>query len=129
DEAQEDVLLSPPQVAEITYAQLNNAKIIVDMGRQLGVPEYGQIVALAVAIQESTLTADARNDQSSATGLFQQLDAWAPEAARLDPVKASKMFYTGGQVVDGIDGDGKGEGLLDIEGWEKMSVSADGQAV
>ena len=129
DEDQEDDLLAPPQVAEFNDDQLNNAKIIVDMGRQLGVPEYGQIVALAVAIQESTLTADARNDQSSATGLFQQLDAWAPEAARLDPVKASKMFYTGGQVVDGIDGDGKEEGLLDIEGWKKMSVGEAAQAV
>lgn len=129
DDDEEDLPWSPPQIDEFNEDQLRNAKAIVDTGRQLGVPEYGQVVAVAVGIQESTLTADARNDDSSATGLFQQLDAWAPAADRLDPVQASKMFYTGGQIVSGIDGDGEEDGLLDIEGWQKMDIGDAAQAV
>ena len=129
DADDDDLPWTPPQVGDFNDEQLRNAKTIVDTGRQLGIPEYGQVIAVAVAIQESTLTSDACNDDSSATGLFQQLDAWAPESDRLEPATASKMFYTGGRTVPGVDGDGNEPGLLDIEGWKEMTVGEAGQAV
>lgn len=128
-DGREDHPLAPPQIGDFDDEQLRNAKTIVNTGRQLGVPEYGQVIAVAVAIQESTLTSDARNDGSTATGLFQQLDAWGPESDRLDPFAAARMFYTGGQVVPTVDGDGKEAGLLSVKGWKTMTVSEAGQAV
>ena len=115
------------EIAEFSGDQLANAAAIVREGQRLGVPEQGLVVALATAMQESTLRAVDYGDimpngrMSSSRGLFQQLDAWGPLPDRLDPARSAAMFYTGGQAGQ--------PGLLDIPGWEALPVTAAAQAV
>jgi peptidoglycan DL-endopeptidase CwlO len=100
--------------------QLTNARTIVETGRRLDVPDRGLVVAVATALQESTLKNLGWGDRDS-VGLFQQRDAWAPRADRMDPATAASMFYTGGR---------RGQpGLLDIAGWSRMSITRAAQAV
>lgn len=114
-------------VAGFSGDQLDNAAVIVAQGKALGVPERGWVVAVATAMQESTLRTlnygdtMANGQMSSSRGLFQQLDAWGPLADRLDPAKSAAMFYTGGQAGQ--------PGLLDIAGWEQLPVTVAAQRV
>ncbi|MGL5929244.1 MAG: M23 family metallopeptidase [Dermatophilaceae bacterium] len=108
---------------DLTPDQLTTARTIITVGAQLRVPERGHVVAIATAMQESTLRADlteAQSDRDSA-GLFQQRRPWGPLADRTNAAKASAMFYTGGQ--------GGQPGLLDITGWQTMPVTRAAQAV
>ena len=115
------------EVAGFSGDQLNNAAAIVAQGKALSVPERGWVVAVATAMQESTLhTLDygdimANGQMSSSRGLFQQLESWGSLADRLDPAKSAAMFYTGGQ--------GGQPGLLDIAGWEQLPLTVAAQRV
>lgn len=53
-------------------------------------------IALMAAMQESNLRNLNYGDRDS-IGLFQQRNAWASRADRLDPAKAARMFFKGGQ--------------------------------
>lgn len=55
----------------LTQDMMNNAEIIYQTGVGLGVPQYGEIIAVATAIQESKLTNLDYGDRDS-LGLFQQ---------------------------------------------------------
>ncbi len=101
-------------------AQLANAQTIVAVGRRLGVPAYGWVIALATALQESGLRNLAGGDRDS-VGLFQQRSGWGPVSDRLDPVTAATMFFTGGR--------GGQPGLQQLQGWMAMPVTAAAQAV
>ncbi|MDX2393608.1 hypothetical protein NJL88_26825 [Streptomyces sp. DK15] len=95
--------------------QVPNAKAIQATGVAMKVPVRGQIVALATALQESGLRNLDYGDRDS-LGLFQQRPSqgWGtPEQVR-DPVYASTKFY---------------EGLLEVSGWESMTVTQAAQAV
>ncbi|MET9608385.1 C40 family peptidase [Streptomyces sp. NPDC006512] len=95
--------------------QIPNAKAIQATGVAMKVPVRGQIVALATALQESGLRNLDYGDRDS-LGLFQQRPSqgWGtPEQVR-DPVYASTKFY---------------EGLLEVSGWESMTVTQAAQAV
>jgi cell wall-associated NlpC family hydrolase len=93
--------------------QTRNAQTIVAVGRQLQVPAKGWVIALAVAMTESKLRNVNYGDHSS-LGLFQQLNAWGSAEQRTDPAGATRMFFQGG---------GKGQdGLLDVAGWESLSI-------
>ncbi|MGL4177530.1 MAG: M23 family metallopeptidase [Dermatophilaceae bacterium] len=108
---------------DLTPDQIAAARTIITVGAQLKVPERGHVVAIATAMQESTLRADlteAQSDRDSA-GLFQQRRPWGPLADRTNAAKASAMFYTGGQ--------GGQPGLLDIDGWQTMPITRAAQAV
>ncbi|GLY33624.1 NlpC/P60 family protein [Kineosporia sp. NBRC 101731] len=100
--------------------QLANAQTVIETGVSLDVPARGLVVAVATAMQESTLQNLSGGDLDS-VGLFQQRDAWGSQAQRTDPEQAAKMFYTGGQ--------GGQRGLKDIRGWESMPVTEAAQAV
>jgi cell wall-associated NlpC family hydrolase len=100
--------------------QLANAKTVIDTGQSLNVPDRGLVVAVAAALQESTLQNLTWGDRDS-VGLFQQRDAWGSFSARTDPPTASNMFYTGGQAGQ--------PGLMDVSGWSTMSIGAAAQAV
>lgn len=108
-------------------AQLANAAVIVKTGRRLGVPRRGWVVAVATAMQESSLRNIDYGDimpggrMSTSRGLFQQIAAWGPAAQRMDPAAATTMFFTGG--------DGGQPGLQDIPGWQHMPVTGAAQAV
>lgn len=103
--------------------QLANARMILGVGKGAGVPEQGWVVALATAMQESTLVNVDYGDRDS-LGLFQQRTSqgWGTEAEIMDPVLASKAFY-------GVAAHTPNPGLLDIAGWESMSVTQAAQAV
>jgi peptidoglycan hydrolase-like protein with peptidoglycan-binding domain len=107
----------------LSEEQKANARTIIGVGKGAGVPEYGWVVALATAMQESTLINLDYGDRDS-LGLFQQRTSqgWGTEAQIQDPVLASKAFY-------GVATHTSNPGLTDVSGWESMSVAEAAQAV
>ncbi|MBA4247348.1 MAG: peptidoglycan-binding protein [Microbacterium sp.] len=99
-----------------------NASTIVQVGRDLGVPEYGIVIALATAMQESSLRNISWGDRDS-VGLFQQRPSsgWGTVADLMIPSHSAKLFYVGRS--------GYTRGLLDIRGWEGMTLTRAAQAV
>lgn len=95
--------------------QMNNAATIVAAGKQLGVPEYGWVIALATAIQESGLRNLTYGDRDS-LGLFQQRPSqgWGSPAQVLDPAYAATRFY---------------QHLLAVPNWQQMALTDAAQAV
>ncbi len=110
----------------LTDEMRQNAKIVIDVGRSLGVPDQGIVVALAAAAQESGLRNVHHGDLDS-LGLFQQRPSqgWGTVEQVLDPVRAATAFYGGAANPN----PGATAGLLDIPGWESMSVTQAAQAV
>ena len=85
-------------------------------------PDRGIVIALAAAMQESSLRNLAHGDRDS-VGLFQQRPSqgWGSAAALQDPATAARLFFTGNA--------GRTRGLLDVPGWSSMSVTGAAQAV
>jgi hypothetical protein len=103
-----------------------NAQTIISVGKNLGVPSYGIIVALAAAAQESGLIDLSSGDRDS-VGLFQQRPStgWGTKAQLLNTTYAAELFYGGPSNPN----KGVTRGLLDIPGWQSMSVTQAAQAV
>lgn len=97
--------------------QRQNAAAIVNTGMGLGVPPRGWVIAVAVAIQESSLHNVNYGDQAGpdSRGLFQQRAAWGPLPTRMNAQGAATLFFTGG-----LQGQ---PGLLDISGWQQMPLT------
>jgi len=99
--------------------QRENATTIVQVGVALGVPERGEVVALATAMQESKLYnlghLGANNDHDS-LGLFQQRPSmgWGTPEQVTDPIYAATAFYLA---------------LQRVSGWESMAVTVAAQSV
>ena len=95
--------------------RLANAKVIADTGKALGVPERGQLIALATAMQESGLENLDYGDRDS-LGLFQQRPSqgWGSPAQVRDPVYAATQFY---------------DRLLAIPDWAELPLWQSAQAV
>ncbi len=110
----------------LTAEQTANARIIVQVGRQLGVPDRGIAIALGVAMQESGIRNLDWGDRDS-LGLFQQRPShgWGTEAEVRDPVRAAKAFYGGASDPNGP----RTRGLLDVPGWQSMTFTQAAQAV
>ncbi|MFF0153428.1 hypothetical protein [Micromonospora sp. NPDC005203] len=120
----------PRPVAGLDQAQMDNAKIIVDVGRDMKMPRRALVVALATAMQESNLynlasdvlpeSADYPNQGSGSDhdslGLFQQRPSsgWGTVAELMRPSYAARAFYSA---------------LNEVPGWQDMSVTAAAQAV
>ncbi len=106
--------------------QATNALTIIAVGRQLGVPDYGIVVALSAAMQESSLRNISYGHLDS-VGLFQQRPSsgWGSIAQLTDPGHAAKLFYGGPSNPN----KGKTRGLLDIAGWQSMTVTQAAQKV
>jgi hypothetical protein len=108
---------NPPTAWNST--QRENATTIVQVGLALGIPERGLIVALATAMQESSLNnyghLGANNDHDS-LGLFQQRPSmgWGSPEQVTDPVYSATAFYSA---------------LLRVPGWESMAVTVAAQTV
>ena len=104
----------------------SNAQIIIDVGRSLGVPDRGIIIALAAAMQESSLRNIDYGDRDS-VGLFQQRPStgWGTVAQLTTPSYAAQLFYGGPSNPN----KGKTRGLLDISGWQSMTLTQAAQAV
>ena len=85
--------------------QLAHAQTIIAAGRDLGLGERDQTIAVMTAAGESSLrnldygdweTARVTNPDGSRTtsiGLFQQQDGWGTRDERLDPHTAATLFY------------------------------------
>lgn len=117
---------SGPVSSELTPEMQANAEIIISVGRSAGVPDYGLVIALAAAAQESGLRNVQYGDRDS-LGLFQQRPSagWGTPEQVLDPVRASRAFFGG----PGNPNPGVTRGLLDIPSWESMTVTQAAQAV
>lgn len=104
----------------------NNATTIVRVGQRLGVPDYGIVIALAAAMQESSLRNIDYGDRDS-IGLFQQRPStgWGDKSQLLDPEYASRLFYGGSSNPNR----GVTVGLLEVSGWESLSVTEAAQKV
>lgn len=122
---------APPQpVAGLTQTQMDNAKTIVDVGTEMSIPHRGLVVAIATAMQESTLLnyANAGVPESQnypheavgwdhdSVGLFQQRAStgWGSVAELMTPTYAAEAFY---------------QALLQVPGWQEMSVAWAAQSV
>ncbi|WP_246205171.1 LysM peptidoglycan-binding domain-containing protein [Agromyces salentinus] len=116
----------PDRPATLTEEMRQNARVVIEVGRQTGVSDAGILAALVAAAQESGLRNVASGDRDS-LGLFQQRPSqgWGTPEQVMDPVRAARAFYGG---PDGPNV-GVAPGLLDIDGWEAMPADAAAQAV
>ncbi len=113
-------------VAGLDAEQIANARLIIQVGRELGIPDRGIAIALGTAMQESWIRNLTWGDRDS-LGLFQQRPStgWGTSAEVLDPVRSTKVFFGGASDPNGS----RTRGLLDIPGWESMSFAQAAQAV
>jgi LysM repeat protein len=113
-------------VTLLAGVQETNARTIITVGRSLGVSDYGIVIALAAAMQESTMRNIDYGDLDS-VGLFQQRPSsgWGTVAQLTTPTYAAKLFYGGPSNPN----KGKTKGLLDIAGWQSMTVTQAAQKV
>lgn len=125
-------------VAGFSPAQLQHAQTIITVGRELEVPEKGIKIALMVALVETELknltnptvpgapsSPDGSGQDHDSLGLFQQRGPWGSPADRMNPKNSTKAFF------GGLKGPNHGNppGLLDIDGWEKLSPGVAAQRV
>ncbi|OYO25101.1 hypothetical protein CGZ93_01175 [Enemella dayhoffiae] len=103
--------------------QRENARTIIAVGKGHGVPQRGQVVAIATALQESHLCNLRFGDRDS-VGLFQRRTSvgWGSVAEINHTVKSSRAFH-------GVASHTSNGGLLDIRGWQQMSITQAAQAV
>ncbi|WP_233201777.1 LysM peptidoglycan-binding domain-containing protein [Cryobacterium sp. Y11] len=113
-------------VTPMTEEMRQNARTIVATGRGSGVTTAGLVIALAAAAQESGLRNVDYGDRDS-LGLFQQRPSagWGTPEQVMDPVRASLAFFGGAANPN----PGITRGLLDIIGWESMTLTQAAQAV
>lgn len=113
-------------VTPLTAEMAANAQIIIQIGRSLGVNDRGIVIALAAAMQESSLRNVNYGDRDS-VGVFQQRPStgWGARADLLDVAHASRLFFGGPSNPNR----GQTRGLLDISGWQSMTVTQAAQKV
>lgn len=113
-------------ITPLTSEMKQNAAHIVAVGRSIGVSDYGLVVALAAAAQESGLKNIDFGDRDS-LGLFQQRPSagWGTPEQVMDPTRATLAFFGGSNNPNA----GVTRGLLEISGWEAMTVTDAAQAV
>jgi hypothetical protein len=100
--------------------QLSNAKVIIQVGRQLGASDRDITIALMAGWQESGLRNLNYGDRDS-IGMFQQRNAWGSRSDRMDPVKSARMFFLGGAQGQ--------RGLLDFKNRDSYSLGQAAQKV
>jgi murein DD-endopeptidase MepM/ murein hydrolase activator NlpD len=99
--------------------QVRNAAIIIRAGQDMAVPPRGWVIAVATAMQESSLVNHGdlgpRNDHDS-LGLFQQRPSqgWGTPEQIMDPVYSSKKFYSK---------------LIQLPNWETLPLTVAAQRV
>ena len=115
-----------PSLTKLTAEMKQNAEVIYRVGKKLGVSDYGIVIALATAMQESSLKNIDYGDRDS-VGLFQQRTSqgWGTIAEIMNPVYSARAFYGGPTGPNA----GKIRGLLDIKNWSTMTLTKAAQAV
>ena len=118
--------LACPQLTPLSEEMEQNAEEIIRVGRSLGVGDYGIVIALATAMQESSLRNIGFGDRDS-VGLFQQRPSahWGTKQQILQTEYSIRAFFGGSQSPTR----GVARGLLDISGWRSMPLTEAAQAV
>jgi len=118
--------VAPATAPGLDAEQSENARLIIRIGRELGVSDRGILIALGTAMQESWLRNLDWGDRDS-LGLFQQCPStgWGTPAQLTDAAHATRLFF-GGRTNPNV---GKTRGLLDVRGWSSMSLTDAAQAV
>jgi murein DD-endopeptidase MepM/ murein hydrolase activator NlpD len=100
----------------LSAEQAGNAALIVAIGKGMGVPAQGWVVAVATALQETDLINERTATDHDSLGLFQQRPSqgWGTPAQITDPAYATRAFY---------------HHLLAVPGWQAMPVTEAAQAV
>lgn len=113
-------------ITHLTDEMTVNARIIIQVGREMRIPNYGIVIALATAAQESRLRNLDHGDRDS-VGLFQQRPSsgWGSPQQIREPRYAARAFFGGPASPT----PGNTRGLLDIDGWQNLSVAEAAQAV
>jgi cell wall-associated NlpC family hydrolase len=95
--------------------QLANAQTIITVGQEQRIPDRGLVVALATAMQESTMRNLTYGDRDS-VGLFQQRPSagWGTVTELTTPQTAAGKFYAA---------------LQQVSGWQSMPVTVAAQRV
>ncbi|MEU8262229.1 hypothetical protein AB0C02_16565 [Micromonospora sp. NPDC048999] len=120
----------PRPVAGLDQRQMDNAKVIVDVGRGMKMPRRALVVAVATAMQESelyNLASDVLPESANyphqgsgsdhdSVGLFQQRPSsgWGTVAELMQPAYAARAFFTA---------------LAEVPGWAGLSLTQAAQAV
>jgi murein DD-endopeptidase MepM/ murein hydrolase activator NlpD len=131
----------PALTAKYTDKQLSHAAVIVGTGSRLGIPPRGFVIALATALQESSLRNMANNNpryplvalrslliphegvghDHDSVGLFQQrpsppegAGSWGSVRELMTPAISAEKFYAA---------------LKKVNGWEQMRLTDAAQAV
>ncbi|MBM7807589.1 hypothetical protein JOD57_003426 [Geodermatophilus bullaregiensis] len=103
----------PATSVTLSAEQVANARTIAQVARDRGLPERATVIALATAMQESTLRNLDHGDRDS-LGLFQQRPSqgWGTPEQVQDPVYAAGQFY---------------DRLVRVPGWEtgELTLVAD----
>ncbi|BCW70687.1 hypothetical protein NicSoilB8_17310 [Arthrobacter sp. NicSoilB8] len=126
---------------ELTPRQESVARTYIAVGKQLGIPRSGQIIAVMMALQESSLRMLANpsvpaslhfaNDgvgrDHDSIGSAQQRPAagWGTVEQLMDASYNARAFYGGPAGPNR----GSPRGLLDIPGWQAMDKGLAAQAV
>lgn len=116
----------PQGVTALNDEQAGNAFTIISVGRELGVSDYGIVIALAAAMQESSMR-NLTYGHLDSVGLFQQRPSsgWGTIAQLTTPSHAARLFYGGPKNPN----KGKTRGLLDVANWQAMTVTQAAQKV
>jgi hypothetical protein len=107
---------------------VNNGKAVIATGLQMRIPEKGIIVALATAMQESSLRNlanpnvpeslripnEGMGHDHQSVGIFQQQPWWGAIAELMNPRISARKFY---------------ESLLKVGGWQQMAPTVAAQSV
>ncbi|GIL29107.1 M23 family metallopeptidase [Actinocatenispora comari] len=106
---------APGRIGHYDASQTANAATIIRVGQQLHVPQRGWVIAVATAIQESSLHNLVGGDRDS-VGLFQQRPSqgWGTPNQLHTPSYAAAAFY---------------HALQRVAGWQHMPLTAAAQAV
>lgn len=99
----------------LTAVQLQHAATVNAVGLHRGLSARARVIAVATALQESSLRNLASGDLDS-VGLFQQRPSqgWGTFAQISDPIYAAGKFY---------------DALVDVSGWETLALTDAAQAV
>ena len=128
--AKTTAMLHTSPVAGLDKTQMKNAALIVKAGRDLGISERGQIVAVSTAMQESNLYNRASHvvpeslkydhqgtgSDYDSVGLFQQryTTGWGTVKSIMNPEQSAGKFY---------------QRLAQVDGWQSMPVTVAAQTV
>lgn len=127
--------------AGLSSRQAAVAEMYIAVGKQLGVPRDGQVIAIMMSLQESSLRVlansnvpaslrfphDGVGSDHDSLGSAQQRPAsgWGTIEQLMDPEYNVRAFYGGPNGPN----HGTPRGLLDIPGWQFMSKGRAAQAV